>query len=92
MSRKELSASPSARLITLTSTLIILHITKTSSNNCLIIEITDTCKILFFVQGKAVTKRPVTKVRTVFQRVVISKCDTILSMYTSCTYGIQLLR
>ena len=36
MSRKELSASPSARLITLTSTLIILHITKTSSNNCLL--------------------------------------------------------
>ena len=28
--------SPSARLITLTSTLIIPHITKTSSNNCLI--------------------------------------------------------
>ena len=28
--------SPSARLITLTSTLIILHITKTSSNNCLL--------------------------------------------------------
>ena len=37
MSRQELSASPSARLITLTSTLIILHITKTSSNNCLLL-------------------------------------------------------
>ena len=33
---KELSDSPSARLITLTSTLIISHITKTSSNKCLI--------------------------------------------------------
>ena len=29
--------SPSARLITLTSTLIIPHITKTSSNNCLLL-------------------------------------------------------
>ena len=28
---------PSARLITLTSTLIVPHITKTSSNNCLIL-------------------------------------------------------
>ena len=36
MSRKELSASPLARLISLTSILVILHITKTSSNNCLI--------------------------------------------------------
>ena len=39
MSREELSASPSARLITLPSTLIILHITKTSSNNCLLFAI-----------------------------------------------------
>ena len=31
-----LSASPSSRLITFTSTLIIPHITKTSSNNCLL--------------------------------------------------------
>ena len=30
---------PSARLITLTSTLIILDITKTSSNNCLYIDL-----------------------------------------------------
>ena len=33
---KKLSDSPSARLITLTSTLIISYITKTSSNKCLI--------------------------------------------------------
>ena len=33
---KIINVSPSARLITLTSTLIIPHITNTSSNNCLI--------------------------------------------------------
>ena len=31
-----ISCSPSAQLINTTSTLIILHITKTSSNNCLL--------------------------------------------------------
>ena len=45
MSRKELSASPSARLITLTSTLIILHITKTSSNNCFSNEVENDKKV-----------------------------------------------
>ena len=34
----EVLAEPKARMITLTETLIILHITKTESNNCFIIH------------------------------------------------------
>ena len=34
----EVRVKPKARLITLTETLIILHITKTESNNCFIIH------------------------------------------------------
>ena len=37
MSREELPAKPKARQITLTETLVILHITKTESDNCFII-------------------------------------------------------
>ena len=36
---KSYQPKPKARLITLTETLIILHVTKTSSNNCLKSEI-----------------------------------------------------